>query len=172
MRVWENSDTSNTSKKECVKECASQNPYGAKVSTSNTSNTSFYKDLENIEEKEKKTLGDTPHTKNNESLEKNVSVCVSVSEPPKPLPVKDSSMTHTPTHQAHQKKDVSELQNKIANILVRATKPKSFEDLLLLVQTIPQWDGVTSQVLALALDNLVESGEVAKVDDCYRYSHF
>ncbi len=172
MRVWENSDTSNTSKKECAKGCASQNPYGARVSTSNTSNTSFYKDLENIEKREPRTLGDTPHTQNNESLEKNVSVCVSVSEPPKPLPVKDSSMTHTPTHQAHQKKDVSELQHTTKNILCKSTKPKKLDDLLLLVQTRLKWEVLTAQELEHALDNLLKSGEIEKVNDGYQLGKF
>jgi putative DNA primase/helicase len=79
-----------------------------------------------------------PHTKNNESLER----------------------------------DVSELQNTTKNILCKSTKPKNFDDLLLLVQAIRKWEGVTSQVLALALDNLVESGEIEKVDNGYQLGKF
>jgi hypothetical protein len=64
------------------------------------------------------------------------------------------------------------LEQTAINILVNATKPKKLDDLLLLVQAIRKWEGVTSQVLALALDNLVKSGEVEEVEGCYRYSPF
>jgi hypothetical protein len=81
-------------------------------------------------------------------------------------------MTHTPTHQTHQKKDVSELQHTVKNILCNATKPKKLDDLLLLVQAIRKWEGVTSQDLQQALDNLVESGEVESLGDGYQLGKF
>jgi hypothetical protein len=56
--------------------------------------------------------------------------------------------------------------------LCKSTKPKNFDDLLLLVQAIRKWEGVTSQVLALALDNLVKSGEVESLEDGYQLGKF
>jgi hypothetical protein len=78
---------------------------------------------------------------------------------------------HTQNNESLEK-HVPELQNTTKNILCKSTKPKNFDDLLLLVQAIRKWEGVTSQVLALALDNLVKSGEIEKVDGCYQLGKF
>jgi hypothetical protein len=172
LRVWKNLEHPGTSSEECAKECASQNPYGAMDSTPGTYGTSFYKELINIDKEELGTLGDTPHTQTNGVLEKDVPGCASVPETPKPLPANPSSLEHQPSSLERQRKHVPELQHTVKNILWHYTKPKKLDDLLLLVQAIPKWEGVTSQDLQQALMNLLKSGEIEKVDDGYQLGKF
>jgi hypothetical protein len=124
-----------------------------------------HKEIKKRDSQEKEGEG-----KNNEKLEKNLflnlghlpSTCVieGVSDIPFDIHLA-SNLTSTPA-----------LEQTATKILCNATKPKKLDDLLLLVQAIPKWEGVTAQELQQALDNLLKSGEVEKVDGCYRYSPF
>jgi hypothetical protein len=124
-----------------------------------------HKEIKKRDSQEKEGKG-----KNNEKLEKNLflnlghlpstDATARVSDIPFDIPLA-SNLPSTPA-----------LAQTAIKILVNATKAKTFDDLLLLVQAIRKWEGVTSQELEQALESLLKSGEIEKVDGCYRYSPF
>jgi putative DNA primase/helicase len=107
---------------------------------------------------------------NNEKLEKNLFLNLGH------LPSTDAaarvSAVPFDIHLASNLTSTPALAHTVKNILVNATKPKKLDDLLLLVQTRLKWEVLTAQELEHALVNLVDSGEIEKVDNGYQLGKF